>query len=80
MARGTAPSLHYIPKMHRRREMPSVSSTAISRIEWSRGTLSIWFHSSQRYDYPGVAESTYLDFLRAGSKGQFYNNNIKDRY
>lgn len=32
--------------------MPYVNSSAIGRIEWSDGTLSIWFHDSGRYDYP----------------------------
>ncbi|WP_224825546.1 KTSC domain-containing protein [Cognatishimia sp. MH4019] len=60
--------------------MPFVSSSAISRIEWSGGTLSIWFHESGRYDYPSVPESVYSAFLASGSKGQFYNDHIKDRY
>ncbi|MCA8902453.1 MAG: KTSC domain-containing protein [Hyphomonas sp.] len=60
--------------------MPSVSSTAIRRIEWSSGTLSIWFRESGRYDYFGVPESVYLAFLAARSKGQFYNDHIRDRY
>lgn len=60
--------------------MPYVSSTAMSRIEWEGGVLSIWFTGSGRYDYPGVPESVYLAFLVAPSKGQFYNDHIKDRY
>jgi len=60
--------------------MPHVNSSAISRIEWSDGVLSIWFTGSGRYDYPGVPESVYLAFLAARSKGQFYNDLIKDRY
>lgn len=60
--------------------MPYVNSSAISRIEWDNGTLSIWFHESGRYDYPGVPESVYEAFLRSESKGTFYNDHIKDRY
>ena len=60
--------------------MPFVRSAAISRIEWSSGTLSIWFHDSGRYDYLGVPEHVYNAFLAARSKGQFYNDYIKDRY
>ncbi len=60
--------------------MPFVNSSAISRIEWDNGTLSIWFHESGRYDYYGVPESVYNAFLAARSKGQFYNDHIKDRY
>jgi len=60
--------------------MPRVNSSAIYQIEWSNGVLSIWFHDSGRYDYPNVPEATYNAFLMARSKGQFYNDHIKDRY
>lgn len=60
--------------------MPYVSSSAIDRIEWSTGTLSSWFHESGRYDYPSVPQHVYHGFLAAQSKGQFYNERIKDWY
>ncbi|WP_316015218.1 KTSC domain-containing protein [Roseobacter sp. HKCCA0434] len=60
--------------------MPYVNSSAISQIEWSGGTLSIWFRTSGRYDYYGVPESVYHAFLAAGSKGTFFNDHIRDRY
>ncbi|MDE4176356.1 KTSC domain-containing protein [Phaeobacter sp. PT47_59] len=60
--------------------MPLVRSSAIARIEWDNGTLSIWFHESGRYDYYGVPEAIYRAFLAAPSKGSFYNARIKDRY
>ena len=60
--------------------MPYVSSSAISRIEWNSGTLSVWFHKSGRYDYYGVPESVYRAFLAAPSKGEFFHDNIRDRY
>ena len=61
--------------------MPIVSSSAIFRVEWSEGTLSIWFRSSgKRYDYFGVPESVYREFLAAPSKGRFYDRHIKDHF
>ncbi|MEM6669391.1 MAG: KTSC domain-containing protein [Pseudomonadota bacterium] len=60
--------------------MPFVNSSAIARIEWDAGTLSIWFHESGRYDYHGVPEHVYLAFLRAPSKGTFFSDHIRDRY
>ncbi len=60
--------------------MPIVSSTAIARIEWSNGTLSIWFNKSGRYDYHFVPESIYRAFLAARSKGEFFNDHVKDKY
>ena len=60
--------------------MPFVNSSAIARIEWEAGVLSIWFHGSGRYDYPGVPHGLYLAFLAAPSKGQFYNDHIRDKF
>lgn len=60
--------------------MPNVSSSAISRIEWSSGTLSIWFVESGRYDYYNVPKSVYEAFLLAPSKGEFYNDHIRDHF
>lgn len=60
--------------------MPTVHSSAISRIEWENGTLSIWFTKTGRYDYPNVPYEVFEAFLRAPSKGQFYNANIRDQY
>jgi hypothetical protein len=60
--------------------MPYVKSSAISRVEWAHGTLSIWFHETGKYDYYGVPERIFHEFLAARSKGSFYNMYIKDRY
>ena len=60
--------------------MPYVNSSAISRIEWQNGTLSVWFHSTGRYDYYNVPEQLYHAFLSARSKGQFYNDLIREQY
>lgn len=60
--------------------MPYVKSSAISRIEWEGGVLSIWFHDTGRYDYPGVPKALYDRFLAARSKGTFFNDYIRDQY
>lgn len=61
--------------------MPYVNSDAIDRIEWANGTLTIWFTGNATgYRCPNVPQSTYIDFLSARSKGQFYNDHIKDQY
>lgn len=60
--------------------MPIVSSSAIGRIEWSDGTLSIWFHDTGRYDYYDVPEAIYHRFLASRSKGTFFNLHIRDHY
>ena len=60
--------------------MPYVRSSAISRIEWEDGTLSIWFHRTGRYDYFGVPVHLYEKLLSAPSKGEFFNDHIRDQY
>lgn len=60
--------------------MPYVKSSAISRIEWANGVLSVWFHETGRYDYPRVPERVYQAFLAARSKGTFFNDHIRDQY
>lgn len=60
--------------------MPYVSSSAMSRVEWNNGTLSIWFKGSGKYDYYNVPESVYERLLSSSSKGQFFNDHIRDRY
>ena len=60
--------------------MPYVSSSAMSRVEWDNGTLSIWFTGSGRYDFYGVPEHIYKGLLNARSKGTYYNDHIRDRY
>lgn len=60
--------------------MPYVNSSAIFQIDWSNGTLSIWFRQSGRYDYFGVPKAIYEAFLAAPSKGGFFNDYIRDRY
>jgi len=62
-------------------DLPYVNSSAITRIEWENNTLTIWFTGNAvGYDYYGVPEHVYLDFLNAHSIGQYYNDYIKDQY
>ena len=57
-----------------------VQSSAMSKVEWSEGTLTIWFAQGKSYNYYGVPESVYLGLLRATSKGEYFNDHIRDRY
>lgn len=61
--------------------MPFVVSSAVSRIEFTSGTMQVWFvESGAPYSYYGVPEQTYHTFLTAYSKGRFFNDYIRDRY
>jgi hypothetical protein len=62
--------------------MPAVASSAILRIEYNEFTreLNVTFMSGNTYTYYGVPKDVYERFLHASSKGQFFNDYIKDRY
>jgi hypothetical protein len=42
--------------------------------------LELQFVSGRRYRYYDVPEETYAAMRRAFSKGQFFNNHIRERY
>ncbi|MDH7514679.1 MAG: KTSC domain-containing protein [Bacteroidota bacterium] len=43
-------------------------------------TLEVEFNSGGVYQYSGVPETVYQDFMRAASKGSYFHNHIKGRY
>jgi hypothetical protein len=60
--------------------MPSTLIRESSYDEISR-ILSIWFVTSgRRYDYLDVPPDIYAAFRRAFSKGQYFNQHIRDQY
>jgi len=62
--------------------MPYVSSSAIVRIEYNELSheLQVTFTGGRTYTYYGVPREVYVRFINAPSKGQFFNEYIKDRY
>jgi hypothetical protein len=60
--------------------MISVSSSAIAAIGYENGTLAVTFHNSGTYHHHGVPIGVFERFMRSGSKGYFYNSNIRGRY
>jgi hypothetical protein len=62
--------------------MPNVSSTAIQRVDYDEVTchLRITFVTGNVYKYYDVPRGIYECFLRASSKGAFFNEHIKDHY
>lgn len=56
-----------------------------TEIEWigyeeKKSMLQVEFIAGGVYQYEGVPEDVYLDFLNSPSHGQFFETNIKGRY
>jgi hypothetical protein len=64
------------------RLMPHVVSSAISHIKYSPPTreLHVVFTTGRSYTYFAVPAEVYHQFMRAASKGEFFNAMIRDRY
>lgn len=63
-------------------EMITVASSAISAIGYDPSTMrmKIRFVQGETYDFCRVPEAAFNRFMKAYSKGTFYNDHIKDRY
>lgn len=72
-------------------ESDSVSSTAITDVEWcpddesdtsdsAYGTLTITFSSGAIYEYSDVQKYVYDEFIGDVSAGQYFNREIRGRY
>jgi hypothetical protein len=59
-----------------------VSSSSITSVGYDADikTLEVEFVSGRVYRYRGVEEEVHEAFLRASSKGKFFNEHIKDAY
>jgi lysyl-tRNA synthetase class 2 len=62
--------------------MPRVESSMMTQVEYDDDAqeLDILFASGKRYRYFGVPPDIYAELLDAESKGQFFNEEIKDVY
>jgi hypothetical protein len=57
-----------------------VDSSAIRAVGYDGSTLAVEFHNGRIYDHPDVPGSIFEDFMRASSKGAYYNQYIRGRY
>lgn len=57
-----------------------VNSSAIRAIGYDGATLTVEFRTGRIYDHPRVPYSVYEAFMRASSKGAYYNRHIRGRY
>lgn len=56
-----------------------VDSSNIRSVGWENGTLEVEFNSGRVYEYPGVTEAEYREFMGAPSKGAYFAANIRNR-
>lgn len=57
-------------------------STVIESFDYdaSKRELLVVFHSGRRYVYEDVPENTHAGLRRSFSKGEYFNEHIRDRY
>ena len=62
--------------------MAQVVSEAIDEIEYDAGTsrLLVRFAHGGWYQYFGVPQQVYEDFIAADSHGRFFHEQIRDRF
>jgi len=59
----------------------SVNSSSIRAVGYDGHNLAVLFHTSDTvYTHPGVPRSVYREFMKAASKGAYYNAHIRGRY
>ncbi len=63
-------------------KMTPVESGAIHSCGYDpeTGTLRVKFHSGGTYEYSGVSQRKYDEFLAASSKGQHFHRHIKPHH
>jgi len=64
------------------RVSPSMPSSVIRKFDYdpAEHKLAVTFVTGRRYAYLGVPEKVAHDFRRAFSKGEFFNEAIRDHY
>ena len=57
----------------------NATSNAISKIGYDKTTkrMAVIFHHGREYEYEGVSEDTFKQFINAPSIGKFYNQHVK---
>jgi lysyl-tRNA synthetase class 2 len=81
LKRAARAAVSGLPEMGAGRVLPVVSSM-IAGVEYDdeTGELDVLFSSGKTYRYFDVPEDIYARLLEAKSKGQFFNEVIKDEY
>jgi hypothetical protein len=57
-----------------------VDSESIASVGYEDDVLEVRFRNGGIYRYFGVPEDVHYDLMTAGSKGRFFNREIRDAY
>ena len=58
----------------------NVKSSLIKSVDYMGNDMVVTLNSNKSYKYASVPKATYDKFLKASSKGQFFNRNIRDKF
>ena len=63
-------------------EMIAVNSSAMCAVGYDSASrrMKITFIQGKTYDFCGVPQHVHKGLMRAGSKGTYYNEHIRDQY
>ncbi len=57
-----------------------VDSSIVSAVGHENVKLEVWLNTGKKYQYSPVPETVFKNFLKAPSKGIFFNRNVKPHY
>lgn len=57
-----------------------VDSSIISAVGYENHKLEVWLNTGKKYQYSPVPETVFENFLKAPSKGIFFNRDVKPHY
>jgi hypothetical protein len=60
----------------------AVQSSSLTQVAYERrkAILRVGFRDGSAYQYVNVPQRTYHELLRAGSKGAYFNHNIRSHF
>ena len=60
----------------------TVTSTSLAKVAYDseREQLDVEFHDRSTYRYSGIPQQTYLELMRAPSKGAYFNLNVRNNF
>ena len=61
-------------------DMIKVVSSIVSVVGYENRKLEVWLNTGKKYQYSSVPESVFESFLKAPSKGIFFNREVKPKY